>query len=128
LAGELRDGFRAEEVTVWVDVRGVWVPFGARNGVGVENGPDRSAAVELGGVAVVAHGGGKEAIAAVGLVPEALAHLIDEDHVLPVLDGDAGRARELEGRAVWFKEVRAVAPLASAVSTLGVAVAPFGVS
>ncbi len=119
LAGELRERVGAEEETIRIDVRGHGLPFLARRAVGVEDRPDRAAAVELGLVAMPGHAGGEEVVGAVDLVPEPLAILVDEDEVLPILDRQAGRACLLEHRAVGLVDERAIPPAAADVARLG---------
>src|SRR6185295_11309239 len=51
--GELRDGVGAEEIAVTVDVRRLRLPFLSGDSVGIEDRPDRAAAVELGLITVI---------------------------------------------------------------------------
>ena len=85
----------------------------------VEDGPDRPPAVPLGLVPGIGHGCREEVVAGVGLAPEAPAGLVDEDDVLPVGDGQAGRAGQIEDAAVRLPDQARVAPLASDVARLG---------
>src|SRR5262249_21619498 len=46
-AGEFANRIRAEEEAVRIDIRRLWVPLLSCHRIGVENCPDRTAAVEL---------------------------------------------------------------------------------
>src|SRR5215475_4183993 len=118
LAGELRDRVGAEEEAVGIDIRRLGVPFLPFRRGGIEDCPDRAAAVELGRVAMPGHAGGKEVVGAVDLVPEALAALVHEDDVLPILHRETGGAREVKHRCAWLIDERAVTPAASDVAGL----------
>src|SRR5262249_44111178 len=59
-------------------------------------------------------------------VPEAFSGLIDHDHVLPVRNGEACRAGEIEDWAVGFDNQLTVTPLAADVYRLGNRRAPLG--
>src|SRR5260370_42476528 len=107
------------EVAVWVHRGGLGIPFLPGRAVGIEDRPDRAAAVELGGVAIVGHGGGEEAIRPVDLVPEPLTLLVDEDHVLPIADCEAGRLGERKQLGLGLENERAVAPAAADVAGVG---------
>src|SRR6185369_1538481 len=118
-AGELGNRIAPEEISIGIDVRRLSLPFLARRAFGVEDRPDRPAAVELRLVAMPGHAGGKEVVGAIDLVPEPLAGLVHEDDVLPVFHREAGCARQVEHRAVGLVNERAVAPAAADVACLG---------
>ncbi len=95
----------AEEITGGIDVGRLHVPLFAGHGVGVEDRPDRAAAIELLGIAgprqrrrIVFVVPGRN-----GLVIEAKAVLLHQDHILVVLDDEAERAGAKEMRTAGIK-------------------------
>src|SRR5258708_25175122 len=83
LAGELGAGVGAEEEAVRIAMRRLRVPLFPCRGVGIEDRPDRPAAVELSRVAAICHRGGEKLIRAVRLVPEPPARAVSQRPTLP---------------------------------------------
>src|SRR4029079_9999424 len=100
------------EIAVRIDMRRLGLPRLPRHGVSIEDSPDRTAAVELGIVAVVPQRGVEEMIGVVELVPEPFAGLVDHDGLVPVGDGQTGGLAEMEDRAVELEVKAEIAPRA----------------
>ena len=97
-------------------------PFLPFHRLGVEDGPDRPAAVFLGGAADVAVGPEARVLKPVGVVnfiPEPQPNLVHEDHVLKVADRETRCSCRTEHRAAGLPLQVLVSPPAPDVARLG---------